>query len=137
MMTINKYRVNSLIPIATKIILEEKFKDSKGQFLKETSKPKTYKGYISSFNANCIIMTPLATTIMYNSSKGSNEDKSIVIKWIYQILKKENESFTNENDLIGYIEANSVNGKLKTDALVNILTAGSALKLAFRKFKLI
>jgi len=134
MITINKYRVNKLISLATKIIQAHKFYDDERD---QISKPKTYNGYISSFNANCIIMTPLATAIMYNSSRGSSEDKSIVIKWIFKVLKEENESFTEQSSLVDFIEDNSTNGKLKTSELVNILTAGSALKLAFRKFKMV
>lgn len=134
MITINKYRVNKLIPLATEIIKSTDFEEKK---LPENSIQKEYNGYISSFNANCIIMIPLAVSIMYNASKGSNEDKSKITKWIYDVLKKENESFTTKNDLIDYIEVNSTNGKLNNTALINILTAGSALKLAIRKFKLV
>ena len=134
MITINKYRVNKLIPLATEIIKSTDFKEKK---IPENSIPKEYNGYISSFNANCIIMTPLAVSIMYNAGSGSSEDKSKITKWIFDVLKKENASFTSKTNLVEYIEANSTDGKLNHTALINILTAGSALKLAIRKFKLV
>jgi hypothetical protein len=135
MITINKYRVNSLIPDAVKIIKDKKFYNNEEKDNKE--KPKEYNGYISAFNANCIMMTALAAAIMYNSSKSSSEDKSIITKWIFEVLKKEKPDFTTKISLVDYIEENTVNGKIKTPALINILTAGNALKLAIRKFKLI
>ena len=128
MITINKYRVNKLIPLATEIIQNDH---------PDNQIPKEFNGYISSYNANCIIMTPLAVSIMYNSSSGSSEDKSKITKWIYDVLKEENDTFTTKNNLVDYIEANSPNGKLYNTALINILTAGSAIKLAIRKFKLV
>lgn len=139
MTTINKYRVNKLIPDAAKIIKVHKFyKDDKKTILyPDNEKPKEYNGYISAFNANCIMLTPLASAIMYNSSKSSNEDKSIITNWIFDLLKIENPAFTVKTSLVDYIEENSVGGKLNTSALINILTAGNTLKLAIRKFKLV
>ena len=139
MITINKYRVNKLIPDAVKIIKEQKFiKDEKTKSLyPENEKPKEYNGYISAFNANCIMMTPLATAIMCFYSKGSSEDKNIILKWIFNVLLKECNTFTTKTSMIDYIEENTENGKIKTAALINILTAGNALKLAIRKFKLV
>lgn len=135
MITINKYRVNALIPLATQLIKESTFRDKNGNDLPKTDKPKVINGYISSFNANCVMMTPLATSIMYENSTGSSEDKSIILKWILDILKRENSELTNETKLVNYIEKNSINGKLNTKIFVDILTAGNAFKLAFRKFK--
>jgi len=139
MLAINKFRVNKLIPEATKIIKEHKFfkDEKKTNYHPDETKPKVYNGYISAFNANCIMMTPLAIAIMYDNSESSSENKSIVNKWIFDLLKKENTNFTRANSLIGYIEDKSVNGKLGTSALINILTAGNALKLAIRKFNLV
>lgn len=137
MITINKFRVNSLIPKAVEIIKLHEFKKKDSTLYPDTEKPKTYNGYISSFNANCIIMTPLSTSIMYNSSKGSSEDKSIVTLWILNLLLKENSSLTTKENLSDYIEENTSNGMLNTRALINLLTAGNALKLAIRKFKLV
>lgn len=139
MITINKHRVTSLISEAVKIIKAETFySDSKKEIkLGEEEKPKEYNGYISAFNANCIMMTPFAAAIMYNSSKSSSEDKSIITSWIYKVLKAENPNFTTKTCLVSYIEENTVNGKIKSSALINILTVGNALKLAIRKFKLV
>ena len=139
MITINKHRVTSLISEAVKIIKAETFySDSKKTIkLGVEEKPKEYNGYISAFNANCIMMTPFAASIMYNSSKSSSEDKSIITSRIYKVLRAENPNFTTQSSLVGYIEENTVNGKIKSSALINILTVGNALKLAIRKFKLV
>ena len=139
MITINKYRVNKLIPDAANIIKAHTFykEDKKTNPYPENEKPKEYTGYISAFNANCIMMTPLASAVMYNSSKSSSEDKSVITNWIYDLLKVENPSFAAKASLVDYIEDNTIGGKLNTSALINIITAGNALKLAIRKFKLV
>ena len=105
MITINKNRVNKLNPIATRVVKESKIKTKNGDVNligDDNALSKTYGGYVSSFSANCIKLTPLSTAIIYDqndqtdSDSGSKEDKSLINKWIVKVLKAENTHLSDE-----------------------------------------
>jgi hypothetical protein len=134
----DKIRVSKLIPFAIEIIKGEEFhiKDQNGNIsrLLETTKPAALGGYISQFIVNCVQMTPLAAAMFYTNSQGSEENREVVLTWIYKLLKREDENFTTKTNLAEYIISNSPNGLLAQPALMNIIIAASALKLGFKKF---
>lgn len=122
MNTVNKYKVNSLIPRAVEII---------NKSFPENKLSKTYSSYISSFSAGFVITTPMATAKIFESSKNSKEDKSLITKWIMNLIDK------NDKQLLSTYLASNTNektGRISSSVLIEILTAATALKIAIRKF---
>ena len=146
MSTVSKRRLDSLIPMAIKVI-----KEMKGFFSIEmegdkkviTDKiSKTFHGYFSSLGADMINSTPLAAIIFYEEGKkandeggsGSKEDRSLIPESILKLLRLEltssivKESYQKLSDY--YVLSN----ESKSRKNLNIAAAAAALKIALRTF---
>lgn len=137
----NKYRVNTLIPMAIDIILkselvQKKDPNSGDDGIDNRGIPDVYAGYISSFAADMVLSTPMAAATIYEAEdSGSEKDKKHIPGLIVKLLKKEGSIDSRSNRLSDVFVEHLSNGKIDTTLLRSVMTACTALKIAIRKFE--
>jgi CRISPR-associated protein Cmr5 len=123
--------LNKLIPVSIKAI-RDKLCDSEGKVASE------YNGYISSFGATIKQCGLPITVIMFEGSKGSEKDKSLLLDAIWKVVKGDgSESIPNQDRMVDYVKAYNEYATHPTgDPLMQIRVeqAAIALKLAIRTF---
>lgn len=119
----NKQEVNRLLPLA-RDVLKERFLDK--------PVPAVYRGYVSTFGA-AVSQGSLAAAVAFysNKNKNSDEDTSLIMDMILQILKRDGRVVNDEEDLFDYVVGSgSGNFLIKQE----VLHAAIALKLAMNLF---
>lgn len=109
-------RIESYIPKALKAIEKFDIVNNNGEV------PKQFNGYIASFGASVRQAGLLATTLFYQNTKNTEEDRSKIIDAIEYII---DEPIVTHN--------NTVDKKTRQ----KVEDAAVALKLAVRTFKLV
>jgi len=96
---------------------------------------KEYKSYLSSLGASIIMSGLLPTLAVYYSEEGK-ADRTVVIKWVFNIVKPLHGNCNGKTDLLKYaiqIDSDSILKEILTEDIKNI---SIALKLAIRTFPL-
>lgn len=140
MNTITKKRLDNLIPKAIKIVKEVGIAVKKDD---QYTVSKTYSGYFSSFGADLVNTSPLATAIFCEDKSkeegqsNSKEDRSLVAKAILNLMKEEKsgnfEGNINKALLSDYLL--TFHGNIPNNVVYDMLAAAVALKIALRTFK--
>lgn len=100
----------------------------------EKSLPKEFNGYLASLGPAINMSGLIPAIAFYSTKENAKADRSKVITWIFNILKKENEwpGISNNESLLDFALRQSDQKKLQKD----IEDISVALKLTLRTFSL-
>ena len=130
---ISKSRVDQLIPKAIEIIKNIKIATQEEN---QWVTPKEFHGYISSFGADMVMTSPLASAIFYEDSSGSDEDRSKLPKAILHLMRSEKgaDKISEEHlKLSSYLM--EFGGRVPNNIVQDVLTASVAIKMGLKTFK--
>lgn len=148
MNTIPKKRIDNLIPMAIQVIKDTGIAvivSNDGEPNKYEAS-ETYSGYFSSFGADMVNTSPLATAIFCEDkskesggNSNSKEDRSKISEAILALMRKEEQEPTkiktlgNKRFLSEYLL--TFGGSIPTSIVYDVLASAIALKIALRTFK--
>ncbi len=130
-------RIERWIPFAIKAIKDAKItiEDKDTNVLKDTTVPKEYSGYISSFAASIVTSGLLPTVVFFSDENKSRGNRSLLPKAIFILLKDMNiiKSADSSKNIYDWILTETSRDRASY-AKKDILDAATVLKLALRTF---